>query len=83
MAGGENVRANGAGLGGDESLYRRKFLHLNERFPAWPESPPNDILSSLAELAGHAMENVPEEIVADAERWMTKRMARQQRADRQ
>ncbi|MEO7724572.1 MAG: hypothetical protein ABIU29_07780 [Chthoniobacterales bacterium] len=59
------------------------FFTFNERFPAWPESGPNDIPSSLAEWAGHAMETVPEEIVAEAERWMAERMARHQRTDRQ
>lgn len=58
------------------------FFSFNERFPAWVHSPPENIPGSLAAWAGRTFEEILEEIIADATRWMSDAMARQQKADR-
>lgn len=59
------------------------FFSFNERYPAWVESSPEDAPPSLAQVAGRALEDISDEIVAQATRWMAAAMARHQRADRQ
>jgi hypothetical protein len=58
------------------------FFSFNQLFPAWPQSAADDLPSSLALWAGRSFEEIPEEIINDATRWMAAAMARHQMADR-
>jgi hypothetical protein len=59
------------------------FFSFNERFPAWVQSAPEEVPASLTRWAGRSFEEIPEETIGDATRWIAGAMARHQRADRQ
>lgn len=66
------------------NLFTVETLFLfNEQHPAWVESPPEGAPAALAEVAGWPLEDIPDQVVAQATEWMSAAIARHQFADRQ
>ncbi len=59
------------------------FFLFNQQNPRWTEMPPEGMPPSLAAVAGWPVEDIPDQVVAEATEWMNTAIARHQLADRQ